>query len=249
MIDDSFSLIALIGASFVLAGIVKGATGMGLPTVAMALLGALLSPATAAGLLVLPSLTTNLWQALAGPNLRALLRRFWPMLATIALGTLLGTGWLAKGDAKLTAGVLGVLLLAYALYALFAPPFTTPPAVERRLSPVMGLLTGLASGAAGIFTMPSAPWLQSLGLDKEDLAQALGLCFAVSTAALAVGLAAHGAYGVANLGASVLAILPAALGMQLGQIIRKRVSPTVFRRWFLISLAILGAEMVSRLWR
>ena len=50
---------------FIAAGLVKGVTGMGLPTVAMGLLGLLMPPQAAAALLVLPSLLTNLWQLLA----------------------------------------------------------------------------------------------------------------------------------------------------------------------------------------
>ena len=53
---------------FVAAGLVKGITGMGLPTLAMALLGSLMAPASAAALLVVPSFATNVWQLLAGPG-------------------------------------------------------------------------------------------------------------------------------------------------------------------------------------
>lgn len=44
---------------FIAAGLVKGVTGMGLPTVAMGLLGLLMPPQAAAALLVLPSLLTR----------------------------------------------------------------------------------------------------------------------------------------------------------------------------------------------
>ena len=62
----------LIGGTFLLAGLVKGVIGMGLPTVAMGLLAVVLPPAEAAALLVVPSLVTNVWQLLAGPSFGAL---------------------------------------------------------------------------------------------------------------------------------------------------------------------------------
>ena len=71
----------LIGATFLLAGLVKGVIGMGLPTVAMGLLALVLPPAEAAAMLVVPSLVTNVWQLLAGPRFGALARRLWPMMA------------------------------------------------------------------------------------------------------------------------------------------------------------------------
>ena len=54
--------------TFVLAGVVKGITGMGLPTVSMGVLGLLMAPADAASLLLIPSLVTNVWQFAAAPT-------------------------------------------------------------------------------------------------------------------------------------------------------------------------------------
>ena len=84
----SLQLLVVVSGVFFLAGLVKGASGMGLPTVAMGLLGAWLTPLTAAGLLIVPSLLTNVWQMMAGPSLLLLLRRFWLMLAVMSLVTL-----------------------------------------------------------------------------------------------------------------------------------------------------------------
>ena len=52
----------LFVAIFLLAGLVKGVIGMGLPTVAMGLLALVLPPAEAAAIVVVPSLVTNVWQ-------------------------------------------------------------------------------------------------------------------------------------------------------------------------------------------
>jgi uncharacterized membrane protein YfcA len=86
-------------------------------------------------------------------------------------------------------------------------------------------------------------YLQALGLAKDDLVQALGLSFTVSTIALAASLGVRGAFDNGNLALSVLAILPALAGMWAGQVLRSRIAPATFRRWFLICLLLLGAEM------
>ncbi|HHZ9350339.1 TPA: sulfite exporter TauE/SafE family protein [Klebsiella pneumoniae] len=133
---------------FIAAGLVKGVTGMGLPTVAMGLLGLLMPPQAAAALLVLPSLLTNLWQLLAGPALAQIVRRLWLMMTGIIIGTLAGSS----------------------------------------------LLIGL-----------NPRW-------------------------------------------SALALLPALLGMWLGQRIRSRLSPERFRQGFLLFLLALGIELIARGW-
>lgn len=238
--------LALVLLTFLLAGTVKGVTGMGLPTVVMALLGALISPLAAAGLLILPSIVTNLWQIAAGPALGPLLRRLWPMLLALCLGTLPGAALLAGGETGVSTTALGLALVLYAGYTLLARQLAVPPRREALLSPLVGLLTGGVTGATGVFVIPSVPYLQALGLPRDALVQALGLSFTTSTLALAAALGAHGALGAGVLGLSLLAILPALAGMWLGQRLRQRISPALFRRVFLASLLLLGAEMALR---
>uniref|UniRef100_UPI00197E0F4A TSUP family transporter n=1 Tax=Burkholderia sp. Ac-20379 TaxID=2703900 RepID=UPI00197E0F4A len=84
------STIAIVVAVFAVAGLVKGMIGLGLPTVAMGLLTLAMPPAAAASLLVVPSLVTNVWQLARGPAFGALLRRLWPLLAGLAVGTFAG---------------------------------------------------------------------------------------------------------------------------------------------------------------
>src|SRR5690606_6648068 len=105
---------------------------------------------------------------------------------------------------------------------------------------------GFVTGGTGVFVIPAVPYLQALGLEKDDLIQALGLSFTVSTIALAIGLAGGGAFRFENAVASLLAIVPALLGMGFGQIIRTRVSAATFRRWFLICLFLLGVQLLVR---
>jgi hypothetical protein len=246
MFGHSYPLIVAIIATFFAAGIVKGVTGMGLPTVAMGVLGSLLSPVAAAALLLVPSFVTNGWQLFAGPRFGLLLRRLWPMMVTIVLGTVLGSIQLAGGHTNLTTIGLGVALMIYAAYTLLAKPLHVPPQWEWWLSPIIGLVTGLVTGAAGVFVIPAVPYIQSLDLDRDDLVQALGLSFTISTIALAIGLLWHGAAPVGNLLTSTLAVIPALLGMAAGQVIRTRISPALFRRLFLIFLLLLGLEMALR---
>lgn len=241
-------IVIAIAATFVLAGLVKGITGMGLPTLAMGVLGALISPVAAAGMLLLPSFVTNVLQMRAGQGLRKLLRRLWLMMAMIIVGTLLGSVWLAKGSDSRTTLALGTALIIYAVWTLFANPFSVSPRYERWLSPLVGLATGLLTGGSGVFVIPAVPWLQSLGLEKDELVQALGLSFTFSTIALTLGLWWHDALPATAFGASALAIIPALLGMLAGQRLRRRISPPAFKRGFLVCMMLLGIDMVFRSW-
>lgn len=246
MADYSLPLLLLGFATFFLAGLVKGVTGMGLPTVAMGVLGALVSPLAAATLLIVPSMVTNGWQLLSGPSLGGLIKRFWPMMLAICSGTIPGAVWIAQGGTAATTA-LGAALVLYAGYTLLAPPMRISDRIESWLSPTVGATTGLVTGATGIFVIPAVPYLQALGLAKDDLVQALGLSFTVSTIALALALGLHGSLQSSQIGLSLLAVVPALLGMWVGQVLRRRISAALFRRVFLCGLLLLGLEMMLRL--
>jgi uncharacterized membrane protein YfcA len=244
---DSIALHAsVIAATFVVAGFVKGVTGMGLPTVAMGVLGTLMLPAQAAALLLLPSFVTNVWQLFAGPSVRGLLKRLWPMMAGIVGGTLAAASFIAGAGGAWAVVGLGAALTLYAAAGLLAWRFSVPARHERWLSPAIGALTGVVTGGTGVFVVPAVPYLQSLALKKEDLVQALGLSFTVSTIALAIGLASEHAFAADELGVSLAAVAPALIGMWIGQRVRGLISPASFRRWFFICLLGLGIQLMAR---
>lgn len=249
MFDTPLPLLLAIIGTFFVAGLVKGVTGMGLPTVAMGVLGALVSPLAAASLLIVPSLVTNLWQLLAGPAFGMLIWRLWPMMLSILIGTILGVSWLASGKSTTTVTALGMALVVYAAYTLFARQLHIPSVTEPWLSPLTGLVTGLIAGGTGVFVIPAVPYLQALGLPRDDLVQALGLSFTVSTIALAAGLGFHGAFSAENVGLSFGALVPALAGMWAGQRLRYRINLVMFRRVFLSFLLLLGLEMIVRVFR
>jgi uncharacterized membrane protein YfcA len=236
----------LVTGTFILAGLVKGVSGFGLPTVAMGLLGLAMPPVEAAALLLVPSLVTNVWQLLAGPRFGALLRRLWGMMLGVVAGTLVGSGLIASAAGHAATAALGGALALYGVVGLLKPRLRVPAAAEPWAGPLVGAATGLVTGATGVFVVPAVPYLGSLGLERDDLVQALGLSFTISTLSLAAGLAWHGALPMGASGASFLALVPALAGMVLGGYLRVRVRPETFRLCFFAGLLALGGEL---LWR
>ncbi|MBZ9743560.1 sulfite exporter TauE/SafE family protein, partial [Mesorhizobium sp. CO1-1-4] len=228
------------------AGLVKGVVGMGLPTVAMGLLAVTMPPAQAAALLLIPSLVTNLWQLFTGPSFGGLCKRLWTMMAGVVIGTVAGAGLLTGAHTTIASTGLGTALVLYALVGLAKAGFTTPARHEAWMSPLVGVATGLVTGATGVFVIPAVPYLQSLRLGREDLIQALGLSFTVSTLALGFGLVRTGALAspTAQLAGSVLALLPALAGMFVGQALRQKMSVETFRTVFFAGLLALGAYLM-----
>ena len=236
----------LVAAAFLIGGLVKGLIGTGLPTVALALLTVTLGLKVAMPLIVVPALVTNVWQALSGGAFFALLRRLWPLLAMLCLGAWFGAGVLARGDALLFSGLLGLLLCLYSAISLMTPQIPPPGRFERLLSPTVGGATGVVTGLTGSFMVPGVLYLQALGLPRDHFVQAMGITFTVASLALAAGLGSHGLLP-AELGLMSLAGLPTALlGQVLGGWLRGRFSEGGFRRFFFAALAVLGFYLALR---
>lgn len=243
---DSAEIVALI-AVFVLAGGIKGVIGLGLPTIAMGLLGASMSPTRAAAILVIPALLTNVWQMWSGPTLTALLKRLWSMLACAMLGTVMAAGIITRANARLTTALLGTVLIVYAAIGLSGWHFKISSHAEPWLSPLTGLTTGIINGATGIFVVPGVPYLQAIDLGKDELVQALALSAFTSTVALALGLGLNNSLGADVIIPASIALAAALGGMAVGQAVRSKLSIEVFRRWVFIGLLALGASMVARI--
>jgi uncharacterized membrane protein YfcA len=242
MLDPTFLFIAAV---FILAGFVKGVIGLGLPTIAMGLLALVMPPVEAAAILILPSLLTNAWQMLAGPYLGAIVRRLWPMMVAVCLGTWAGIG-LISADAKIGTVLLGIALALYALAGLAQFRLAVARRREVVLGPVTGAVTGMITAATGVFVIPAVPYLQAIGFEKEELVQALGLSFTVSTIALAVNVTAAGALDVAMAPMALAALVVACVGMWIGQAVRLRLPPATFRMCFFSGLFLLGLYLAAR---
>jgi uncharacterized membrane protein YfcA len=244
--EMSLAIAGLIVVAYLLAGVVKGVIGMGLPTVAIGILAVAVTPPQAAALLIAPSLVTNIWQMLAGPHLAQLVRRLGAMLLGVCAGAWLGGGILTGGNAKQAALGLGLALIAYAAFGLSGLRFSVPRRAEIWLGPLIGVVTGVITAATGVFVLPALPYLQAIGLEKEDLVQALGLHFTLCTFVLAVVLWRGGAFETSLGIGSLLAVAPALAGLYVGQRIRQRVRLEVFRLCLYLGLLAIGVHLVLR---
>ncbi|MGB5706122.1 MAG: sulfite exporter TauE/SafE family protein [Arenicellales bacterium] len=237
--NDMVTMFA-IGGTFLLAGTVKGIIGMGLPTISLALLTIATDLPTAMALLLVPSFFTNIWQALVGGNVVAIVRRIWPFLTMAAATVWLGVAVFARMQVSYLSALLGFLLITYSLISLGGFRLTLSSHQETWAGPLVGAVNGVLTGMTGSFVVPGVMFLQSIGLSRDQLIQAMGALFTVSTLALAIALQRNNMLS-AELGVvSGLGLFPAILGMMAGQWVRRRLSEVVFRRVFFISLFILG---------
>jgi uncharacterized protein len=238
-------VLLLIAAAFLIAGFVKGALGLGLPTVAMGLLAVAMPPAQALAIVIVPAIVTNIWQTFVGPYLRDIIRRLWPLLIGTAVGIRLNAGALTGTYAHYTAIALGALLALNAVIGLSKFSFTVARQNEKWVGGIVGVVTGMISAASGVQVIPSVPFLQAIGMEKEELIQALGVFFTVATVTLGFNLTSAGLLTAATALPGAVAMVCSFIGMFIGQSIRTRLQPDVFRRWFHIAMIVLGIYLAG----
>jgi len=241
---DALTLVA-VAATFLIAGTVKGVIGLGLPTVSLALLTVAIGLPNAMALLLIPSFITNLWQAAAGGNGTAILRRLWPFLLTATVTVWLGATALTRVDLALLSALLGALLVAYSITSLAGFRLAITTRQELWVGPLAGSANGILTGMTGSFVVPGVLFLQAIGLPRDMLVQAMGMLFTVSTLALAAALQGNDLL-TSELGTlSAAALLPAVAGMVVGQRVRRRLSEPLFRQVFFFALLALGAYIIA----
>lgn len=242
---DPLILIA-IAFTFLLAGFVKGVVGFGLPTVALALLTVTVGLTQAMALMLVPAFVSNVWQSVAGGGAPQVLRRIWPFLLAAGLFIFVGALALTRVELRWLSALLGVILIVYALVSLAGLRLTITPRQAVWAGPLIGAVNGVLTGMTGSYVVPGVLYLQGIGLPRDQLIQAMGMLFLVSTLALGGALGGSGLLEAEHGLLSAAALAPALAGMALGQALRRKLPEPLFRKVFFAALLALGAYIVAR---
>jgi len=157
-----------------------------------------------------------------------------------------GAAMLTLVDVALLSAVLGVVLIIYAVASLARFRLRIPPAREASIGAVCGAATGMITGMTGSSIVPGVLFLQSLELTREDLVPVMGMLFGACALMLAISLGQIGLVTAQTLAVSTAALLPALVGMQLGQRVGRRLSEALFRRVLLYALMVLGFYIIAQ---
>lgn len=240
--------VALVISAFLLGGIVKGALGLGLPVVVLALLALVMPLREAMAVFLVPGVISNIWQATNGPHLPVLVKRMWTFLLGGVIGIATGVTIMAGTKSDIMVVVLGVLLIVYSLHALLAPRIPAPGRHEGWMSPAAGASGGVLFGMAGLFIVPAILYLEALRMPRDQFVQALGLTFVTITSTLAVTMTSHSLVSLELATLSVIGLVPVGLGLWLGRRLRHRISEQGFRKLFFLALIVSGVYMIARNW-
>lgn len=229
--------------------LVKGATGMGLPLVALPVLTAAFGLTHAIGLMVVPVLLSNAWQAwrLRQSRSDAALGFMPRYLVAVAVGVAAGT-WLLKTlpERWLVLG-LGVILMVYVVIRVARPALKIGPALARRASVPVGAAAGVLNGATGISAPVGVTFIHWMGLERDAHVFAVSAMFLIMGSVQLPALFVAGLMDPVWLLEGLLAFVPILLFMPVGRAIALRMSREAFDRVVLVFLGLIGVKMLAGL--
>lgn len=239
-------ILTLLIAFLVVAGLMKGIIGVGMPIVALPLLAILIDVRAAVMLLSMPLILSNIPQAFEGGETAACFMRLIPVLLGMIPGILVGVAVLVNGDPATTKMIAGSAIVLVAGLTLFAPRFQ----LREGLKTPVGVAAGFAGGAlGGVAAMPGPlvfTYLLAKGLRGKEFTKEASLFLVLSSALLAIFLSSSRIFNWADLAISTSALIPVGIGMYFGQRLRDLIPASYFKTAVLVVVLMSGLGLVYK---
>jgi uncharacterized protein len=238
------TIIAAVACSLILAGLLKGIIGVGMPVVALPLLSLFIDIKPAAMLLSMPLIFSNLPQALEGGHTGRCLMQLMPVILGTIPGLFLGVRVLLVVDASVAKIIAGLVLMGIGGVTLLAPKLR----LQARFVLPTGITFGFFGGILGGIAAMAGPlvfiFLLAKGLSGKAFTKEASLYLVVSAGLLATLLTASRQFNWLDVLVSTAATLPVVLGMHAGQHMRDKIAPETFKTLVLIAVIAAGADLL-----
>ncbi len=245
--EAGFWIVAWCFAALLSGGLVKGALGVGTPLLPVPLMSLVLPPQLAVAMMAMPVVVANLLQVSEAGHPGYTVRRFWPAFVFLLAGTWIGVKVLSVIDERWLLGIVGVVVIAFALLQGSDRRFHIPAAMEKAAGAVFGFAAGVIGGLSSMFGPMLIIFLVSIpGLVKERFVGSISFLYIAAVVPWTINLFVYGILDAATVTLSALAIIPVTLGLFLGKLLRNRISEGLFRRLVIVVLICSGLTM---LWR
>ncbi len=237
-------VVALATTGFFLGGLLKGVVGLGLPLVAIPIVAIAMPVDEAIPLMLAPGYITNLLQVRQTWHARTSLLPWWPAIAGMIIGVVVGVQIATSAPDQLVKGVLGTLVVVFVLTGFARIELPPRLGSNRFVGFGMGSLTGLSGGLTGGFGATLAMYLLACRLEKDRFVWVIGMILFVGVTVLSASLIHAGSFKAEQLAGTLAVLIPSWLGLMAGGYIRQRVSQRVFRNTALTVLLIMGLTLM-----
>lgn len=239
-------IVAAVLAGCLLGGFVKGASGSGLPQIAVPVIALFADVPTAIALVQVPALSINVAQIRVRGHPASSVVRHWPVAVALFCATIVGVGLLRAAPPQLLFAFMAAVTIATVAFLWLKPDFALPPSLRLWIGLPLALLAGLSAGLSSLGGPFLVPYFLSLKLPKEVFVSTVSLCY------LAIIVPTVGFFIYWDLVDprlflySVGAVVPSLVGMWGGNAFRGRIDDDQFRRVVLLIQLISAAGLIYK---
>ena len=240
-------VLAIAAIAFLIAGIIKGLIGIGLPTASVGMMSQVIDPRVAIALIVFPSLLSNAWQVWRMGDVLGAARRYWLfLLMLMSMILLVSTSVTSAVPTGTIMMVLGCVVILFSVSSLaWSPPFI-PPRFDAAGQLVLGTVSGILGGLTAIWAPPMVTYLMGRRTEKDEFVRATGVIIFMGTLPLIAGFWSNGMLSGPLALVSIMMTVPAIAGFQIGEALRNRLNAERFRTVVLLIFLVLGLNLLRR---
>lgn len=248
MPELSVELWALAAAIALVAGFVKGVVGFAMPMIMISGLASIMAPDLAVAFLILPTLATNLWQALRGGLGAAMAsaRAHWRFLVVLWVVIALSAQLITVLPQSTLLLILGVLVVFFAVLQLAGWQLRFPENARRFVELAVATVAGFIGGLSGVWGPPTVLYLTALDIPKVEHVRVQGVVYGSGALFLVFGHMQSGVLTPGTAVGSALMLLPALLGVAFGFQVQDRIDQALFKRLTLLVLIVAGLNLIRR---
>ncbi len=242
------TILIAAAAVAVVAGFIKGATGFAMPMIMISGLGSFLAPEIALAALAIPTLVSNLWQAVRQgiPAAVASARTHWRFLAMLSVCLVIATQLVVYLPSSVFFLVLGIPLTGFAIVQLAGWKPRVHAGNQRKVEYSVGALAGTLGGLSGVWGPPTVLYLMAMDTPKRESVRVQGVVYGTGSILLVTGLWQSGILNGETLPLSAALLPPAVAGLLFGFILQDRLDQARFRKLTLIVLVLAGLNLIRR---
>ena len=240
---DSQTLI-IVGLAFALGGILKGATGVGAPLVAVPLMTSFYDVRLAVAVFVMPNLITNLIQGFM--YLHAINNRLFLLLLCFSagFGALVGSLTLQQTSSSILEKLMGVVVLIYIAFRILKRDWKLSRIIAFKLAFPVGFLAGFLQGTLGISSPATFTFLNAIKFERPEFISIVSLFFVSMSVIQLPTLIYLGLMEIEHFILGCLAVIPLLSGMPLGALLLRNASVKLFDKVILIVLGVVAVRLL-----
>ncbi|WP_270731901.1 sulfite exporter TauE/SafE family protein [Shimia sp. Alg240-R146] len=231
----------------ILAGVIKGMVGFGMPMVLISGLSSFIAPELALAGLILPTLITNGIQAFR-QGIRAAwqsVRRFRRFLFAGGITMLISAQFVRVLPSEIMLLIIGIPVSVFAASQLLGRPIRiAKPSARGEMA--VGTVAGVLGGLSGVWGPPTVTYLTAIGTPKVEQIRVQGVVYGLGALLLVGAHLGSGVLSAATVPFSMALIPPAILGMWVGGQISDRIDQDMFRQATLLILLLASLNLIRR---